>query len=61
MSYEWAVDEDLTLSDSEKPRYLLPEGCQDLNDVIRLQEGAAGALNALKKHSSVPAADTTIS
>jgi len=57
MSYEWAVDEDLTLSDSEKPRYLLPEGCQDLNDMIRLQEAAArggGALNAHAMESALP-------
>ncbi|MCF7788301.1 MAG: hypothetical protein K9N47_19415 [Prosthecobacter sp.] len=35
------MDEDLTLSDSEKPRYLLPEGCRDLYDVIRLEEREA--------------------
>jgi len=52
MSYEWSVDEDLMLSDSEKPRYLLPEGCLDLNDVIRLQEQEAGSGSALKKHAS---------
>jgi len=34
------VDQDLTLADSEKPRYLLPEGCKDLNDVVLLQERA---------------------
>lgn len=55
MSYEWAVDEDLTLSDSEKPRYLLPEGCQDLNDVIRLQEQGAGGGAELTTHASVSA------
>jgi hypothetical protein len=38
MIYKSGVDEDLTLSDSEKPRYLLPEGCKDLYDVIRRQE-----------------------
>jgi hypothetical protein len=34
------VDEDLVFSESEKPRYLLPEGCKDLYDVIRRQEEA---------------------
>jgi hypothetical protein len=48
------VDEDLTLSDCEKPRYLLPEGCKDLNDVIRLQERAAAAAKAPDKHVSMP-------
>lgn len=46
MSYEWAVDEDLMLSDSEKPRYLLPEGCKDLNDVIRWQQKPASVTAA---------------
>lgn len=34
----------------DKPRFLLPEGCKDLNDVIRLQEQAAsiqGQRNAI--------------
>lgn len=52
MSYEWAVDEDLMLSDAEKPRYLLPEGCQDLNDVIRREEQGAGSGSVLNKHAS---------
>lgn len=46
------MDEDLTLSDAEKPRYLLPEGCQDLNDVIRLQEEAAGGGSVRKAPAS---------
>ncbi len=54
------MDEDLTLSDSEKPRFLLPEGCKDLNDVLRLQERAAGALNVLKKHASVAATESAL-
>lgn len=52
MSYGCPVDEDLTLSDCEKPRYLLPEGCKDLNDVIRLREQGAGSETALKKNAS---------
>ncbi|WP_395751034.1 hypothetical protein [Prosthecobacter sp.] len=32
------MDDDLVFSESEKPRYLLPEGCKDLYDVIRRQE-----------------------
>lgn len=58
MSYEWTVDEDLTLSDAEKPRYLLPEGCQDLNDVIRLQEQAASGGSVLKAHASGSASES---
>lgn len=38
MIYECHVDDDLAFSESEKPRYLLPEGCKDLYDVIRQQE-----------------------
>lgn len=56
MGYDWAVDEDLMLSDSEKPRYLLPEGCQDLNDVIRLQESGS----ARKNDGSVPASESAL-
>jgi len=32
------VDDDLEFSENERPRYLLPEGCKDLYDVIRMQE-----------------------
>lgn len=60
MRYEWGVDEDLTLSENEKPRYLLPEGCQDLNDVIRLQEVSGDRGAELKKNASVSAAGPSL-
>lgn len=47
--YAWRVEDDLTLFDREKPRYLLPEGCKDLYDVIRQQEQAAADLAAKRK------------
>ena len=50
------MDQDLTLSDSEKPRYLLPEGCKDLNDVVRLQERAA-ALSEVEERPGSPPSD----
>ncbi|WP_395741336.1 hypothetical protein [Prosthecobacter sp.] len=43
------MDKDLTLFDDEKPRYLLPEGCKDLYDVIRQQERAAADRAARRK------------
>lgn len=62
MIYEWRVDEDLPPSECEKPRYLLPEGCKDLNDVIRLKERAAAIqkqrtaiFDALEKYASTDA------
>ena len=42
------------LSDDEKPRYLLPAGCKDLNDVIRLQERASALSGVEEKHGSPP-------
>lgn len=38
------MDDDLVFSESEKPRYLLPEGCKDLFDVIVQQEQTAEIL-----------------
>ena len=66
MIYKCLVDDDLTLSESEKPRYLLPEGCKDLYDVIRRQEedAAVRAQRAviisagLEKHKSTAAASS---
>lgn len=49
LCYPWHVEDDLTLLDGEKPRYLLPEGCKDLYDVIRQQEQAAADLAAKRK------------
>ncbi len=34
------MDEDEPPSKSEKPRFLLPNGCKDLIDLIRLQQKA---------------------
>jgi hypothetical protein len=34
------MNEDTLQPESEKPRFLLPEGCKDLIDVIRLQQKA---------------------
>ena len=42
------MNEDLVLLDSDKPRFLLPEGCRDLIDAIRLQELTA-ALGDLRQ------------
>ena len=60
MIYKWLVDDDLVFSESEKPRYLLPEGCKDLNDVIRqqeedaaLQKQKAAVFEALEKYASM--------
>ncbi len=53
--YELSVDEDPLFLESDKPRYLLPEGCKDLNDVICLQEHAAANGSALKKDAATPA------
>lgn len=58
--YELSVDEDPLFLDSDKPRYLLPEGCKDLNDVIRRQEEEAASGATLKKHASVSAAESTL-
>ena len=51
------MDEDLCLSGCEKPRYLLPEGCLDLNDVIRLQEKAATVSRLEERPASSPSND----
>ncbi len=54
------MDDDLVFSENERPRYLLPEGCKDLYDVIRMQERdaaiekerAAIRSSALEKYAS---------
>lgn len=56
LCYPWPVEEVLTLFDGEKPRYLLPEGCKDLYDVIRQQEQAA-ADQAAKRKTALMHAD----
>ena len=43
------MDDDLAFSESERPRYLLPEGCKDLYDVILRQEEA----DTIQKKSAV--------
>ena len=55
-----SVDDDLAFSESEKPRYLLPEGCKDLYDVIRqheedaaLQKQKAAVFVVLEKYTSM--------
>jgi hypothetical protein len=35
------MNDDTPLPEPEKPRFLLPEGCKDLIDVLRLQQRAA--------------------
>lgn len=37
----WPMEEEPSEPDLQKPRYLLPEGCSDLNDVIRREEESA--------------------
>ena len=54
MRYEWLVDEELMLSDCEKSRYLLPEGCMDLNDVIALEERASALARVEERPASPP-------
>lgn len=50
------MNEDLVLPDSEKPRFLLPEGCKDLIDAIRLQELNAALAAEMEKQSAPPPA-----
>ncbi|MCX6850384.1 MAG: hypothetical protein NTY98_15805 [Verrucomicrobia bacterium] len=57
--YELSVDEAPLFLEFDKPRYLLPEGCKDLYDVILLQEQAAAGGSALKRHVSMPASEST--
>ena len=57
--YKIGVDEDPLFLESDQSRYLLPEGCKDLNDVILLQEQDATSISALKKNVDVPAAEST--
>lgn len=54
------MDDDLVFPESDKPRYLLPEGCKDLYDVIRrqeedaaLQKQKAAISAALEKYASM--------
>ena len=66
MIYKGLVDDDMLFSESDKPRYLLPEGCKDLYDAIRLQDEDAAVRAqraviisaALEKNKSVAAASS---
>lgn len=49
------MNEDPGLLDFEKPRFLLPEGCKDLIDAIRLQELNAALAAAMTRQSPTPA------
>jgi len=43
MAEERTPPEDTPDPDSEKPRFLLPEGCKDLIDALRVQQQKAGS------------------